>query len=68
MQIIYYNNNPETFRKAVRKAIECVKDKKPQHKVIFLNSWNEWGEGAYMEPDLRYGKEKIYVLEEELKK
>ena len=33
--IIYYNNNPETFRKAVRKAIECVKDKKPQHKVIF---------------------------------
>lgn len=66
--IIYYNNNPETFRKAVRKAIECVKDKKPQHKVIFLNSWNEWGEGAYMEPDLRYGKEKIYVLEEELKK
>ena len=60
--IIYYNNTPETFGKAVKKAIECVKDKAPEHRIVFLNSWNEWGEGAYMEPDLRYGKGKIKKL------
>ena len=27
-----------------------------------LKSWNEWGEGNYMEPDLKFGKEYIKAL------
>ena len=65
--IIYYNNTPETFEKAARKAVECVEDKAPEHRIVFLNSWNEWGEGAYMEPDLKYGKGKIRALNKTLK-
>ena len=32
--------------------------------MVFLKSWNEWGEGNYMEPDLRFGKGYIKALKE----
>lgn len=64
--VIYYNDTPKAFGKAVDKALEVVKDKSPEHRILFLNSWNEWGEGAYMEPDLRYGRKKLDVLKEKI--
>ena len=64
--IIYKNSNPTAFKEAAKHAIMCVEHKTEEHRIIFLNSWNEWGEGAYMEPDLRYGKEFIKSLKEAL--
>ncbi|MCY7209835.1 glycoside hydrolase family 99-like domain-containing protein [Streptococcus sp. IsoGale021] len=64
--VIYYENTPEEFRIAVKNAISCVEKRNSEHRIIFLNSWNEWAEGAYMEPDTTYGKSYIQVLREEL--
>jgi hypothetical protein len=25
----------------------------PKHKILTINSWNEWTEGSYLEPDTR---------------
>ena len=36
-------------------ALDIVKNKQPEHRIIFLRSWNEWAEGNYMEPDLKFG-------------
>ncbi len=55
---------PRYFGESVRQVCRAVARKKPQHQLIFLKSWNEWGEGNYMEPDLRYG----YSYLEELKR
>ena len=52
---IYINNTPQLFEKHVTDIIKHVKDKNDEHKIIFLKSWNEWGEGNYIEPDSRYG-------------
>lgn len=60
--IVYYEDTPEEFKKVSTRVVELVKNKDPEHRIIFLNSWNEWGEGAYMEPDLRHGKGKIEAL------
>lgn len=52
---LYENCEPKLFEKHCRMVIEEVQDKPQEDRIIFLKSWNEWGEGNYMEPDLRYG-------------
>ena len=52
---IYKGANPQDFEKHVRHALDVIKMKDPEHRVLFLKSWNEWGEGNYVEPDLEFG-------------
>lgn len=52
---LFENCEPELFEKHCRMVFDEIKDKPEDDKIVFLKSWNEWGEGNYMEPDLRYG-------------
>lgn len=52
---IYHNSRPEYFKKTLEEALELIKNKQDEHKILFLKSWNEWAEGNYVEPDLRFG-------------
>lgn len=49
------NATPKKFQKSVEKAIGMIRHKKPEHQILFLKAWNEWGEGNYVEPDLQFG-------------
>jgi hypothetical protein len=53
---IFHNSTPEFFKKHLERTLETIKDKQAEHKIIFLKSWNEWAEGNYVEPDLRFGR------------
>ena len=64
--IIWYDNKPEYFKKQVKLALEMIKEKPEEHRILFLMAWNEWGEGNYMEPDLQYGHGYINALKEAL--
>lgn len=59
---VYHNSTPELFAKHVRNVLEIVNKKEESDQIVFLKSWNEWGEGNYMEPDLRFGMQYIDVL------
>lgn len=52
---IWYNTTPDLFYQHIKKALEIISKKKDEHKILFLQSWNEWGEGNYVEPDCKYG-------------
>ncbi|MCQ2204761.1 MAG: glycoside hydrolase family 99-like domain-containing protein [Bacteroidales bacterium] len=62
--MLFHDCNPKYFKKLVKKAIEAVHGKNYDHQVIMIKAWNEWGEGNYMEPDLRYGRGYLEALKE----
>lgn len=64
--IIWYNNRPEYFKEQVKIALDLVKDKPEERRIVFLMAWNEWGEGNYMEPDLEFGHGYLNALREAL--
>lgn len=59
---IYYNSKPEFFYNHAKDALKAIKDKPEEYQILILKSWNEWGEGNYMEPDLTNGKGFIKAL------
>ena len=54
---VYVNNTPELYERWLKNAIEyTLKSFHPRDKrLIFINAWNEWGEGAHLEPDVKNG-------------
>lgn len=47
------NFTPDKFQYYLSENIK--KSKEEGNDLLFINAWNEWGEGAYLEPDQRYG-------------
>ena len=52
---IVTGTSPEKFQHYTEQAIRLIANKQPEHQILFLKAWNEWGEGNYVEPDLRFG-------------
>ncbi|MEQ3237806.1 glycosyltransferase WbsX family protein [Bacteroides cellulosilyticus] len=63
---IYVNSTPSNFGKAIERVLKMIDEKKEEHKIMFLMSWNEWGEGNYVEPDLKYHDGYLKVLREKI--
>ncbi len=59
---IFINSRPEYFKKLVERTCELVKSK--NNNLVIIKSWNEWGEGNYLEPDLQYGRGMLEALKE----
>ena len=59
---IFVHTEPHYFKKLVSEACDIANSKK--NDIVIVKSWNEWGEGNYLEPDLQYGRGLLEALKE----
>ena len=52
--VIFHKNSPQKWGQFCKQTVELV-DARGENGLLFIKSWNEWGEGNYLEPDLRFG-------------
>ncbi|MDX2263823.1 MAG: glycoside hydrolase family 99-like domain-containing protein [Hyphomicrobiales bacterium] len=53
---VFHGSTPSLFEVWLRHAAKTTLQGNPNAPLCFINSWNEWGEGAHLEPDRRTGR------------
>jgi len=54
---IFTGSEPKQYQKWLEAVIHRTVEKfEREEKIVFINAWNEWGEGCHLEPDVRYGR------------
>jgi len=54
--LVLHGSTPELFGIQLQNAVEKVRKRESQNRIIFVKSWNEWAEGNHLEPDIKYGR------------
>lgn len=62
--IVHYNNTPTAFKASLQKAKNYCDEHPEQPPLITIFSWNEWIEGGYLLPDMKYGFEYLKSVKE----
>ncbi len=61
--MIFYGYSPKKFYDWVRTIVKFTRKRhREEDRFIFVNAWNEWAEGTYLEPDKKYGYTNINTL------
>ena len=60
---VWQNSTPILFEQYLTQVLKRVSNKNDQDQIVFLKSWNEWGEGNYVEPDMEWGRQYLQAIQ-----
>jgi len=64
---IFINSSPYKYRAWLESNIlETKQNNFSDEQLIFINAWNEWAEGAVLEPDLKHGHSYLQATKDAL--
>ncbi len=64
--VILFGSTPKKWKELCIGIFKKVRNRKHEENIVVIKSWNEWGEGNYLEPDLQYGRQYIHATKEAL--
>jgi O-antigen biosynthesis protein len=54
---IFVNSHPANYGRWLSAIVEQTRrTREPEERIVFVNAWNEWGEGCHLEPDQAFGR------------
>ena len=62
-----FQSTPKQYKTWLKDIINWTKENNNKNEqFIFINAWNEWAEGAHLEPDQKYGYAFLQATKEAL--
>lgn len=64
--IIFKDSTPEQYQAWLEAVIKKFKPASPSENLVFINAWNEWAEGAHLEPCQKWGRAYLVATQKAL--
>jgi hypothetical protein len=52
---VIIESTPAAFERDLSHCVQLAREWDAEAPLVFVNAWNEWGEGCHLEPDQHFG-------------
>jgi lipopolysaccharide biosynthesis protein len=64
--VVFKDSSPGLYARWLGAAVREALSGPPEKALVFINAWNEWGEGNHLEPSQRWGRAYLDATREAL--